>query len=45
MKWVLTCDNGKEIDMTYYIGRQIKGELTRQDVEQRIEFYQSTNKK
>ena len=30
--------------MTYYIGRQMEGELTRQDVEQRIKFYQKTNK-
>ena len=44
MKWVLTCDNGKEIDMTYYIGRQMDGEITRQDVLDRIEFYKSTNK-
>ena len=44
MQWILTCENGKQIDMTYYIGKQIEGELTRQDVEQRIEFYKSTNK-
>ena len=44
MQWILTCDNGKEIDMTHYIGKQMDGELTREDVENRIEFYKSTNK-
>ena len=43
MKWTLTCKNGKEIDMSYYIGKQMDGELTRQDVLDRIEFYKSTN--
>jgi hypothetical protein len=43
MQWILTCDNGKEIDMTHYIGKQMDGELTRQDVEDRIQFYKSTN--
>ena len=44
MQWILTCDNGKEIDMTHYIGKQMDGKITRQDVEDRIEFYKSTNK-
>ncbi len=44
MIWVLKCENGKEIDMTYYIGKQMEGKITRQDVEQRIKFYQKTNK-
>jgi|TARA_R110001592_G_scaffold52929_1_gene162396 hypothetical protein len=43
MQWTLTCNNGKEIDMTYYIGKQMDGELTREDVLERIEFYKSTN--
>ena len=38
MKWVLTCDNGKEIDMSYYIGQQMENKITRQDVLDRIEF-------
>jgi hypothetical protein len=45
MQWTLTCENGKQIDMTYYIGRQMEGEITRADVEERIKFYQLTNKK
>ena len=44
MIYTLTCPNGKEIDMTHYIGKQIEGEITRQDVLDRIEFYKSTNK-
>jgi hypothetical protein len=44
MKWVLTCENGKEIDMTYYIGKQMENKITRQDVLDRIKFYKSTNK-
>ena len=45
MQWILTCENGKQIDMSSDILKQMSGEITRQDVEQRIEFYQSTNKK
>ena len=45
MQWTLTCPNGKEIDMTHYIGEQMDGKLTRQDVLERIEYYKLTNKK
>jgi len=44
MKYTLTCDNGKEIDMTSYIIQQSENKITRQDVLNRIEFYKSTNK-
>ena len=44
MQWILTCENGKQIDMSSDILKQMSGEITRQDVEQRIEFYQKTNK-
>ena len=44
MQWILTCDNGKEIDMSYYIGQQMEKKITRQDVLDRIEFYKSTNR-
>ena len=43
MKYTLTCDNGKEIDMTSYIIQQSENKITRQDVLNRIEFYKSTN--
>jgi len=43
MQFILTCQNGKQIDMSSYILRQIKGELTRQDVEKIITNYQKSN--
>ena len=45
MQYILTCPNGKKIDMTSDVLKQMKGEITRQDVEDRITFYQETNKK
>ena len=45
MKYTLTCNNGKEIDMTSYIIQQSENKITRQDVLDRIEFYKLTNKK
>ena len=45
MIYTLKCLNGKQIDMTGYILQQMKGELTRQDVLDRIEFYKQTNTK
>jgi hypothetical protein len=45
MIYTLTCSNGKQINMTEYILQQMKGELTRQDVLDRIEFYKRTNTK
>ena len=43
MQYILTCQNGKQIDMTSYINLQSEGDITRSDVLQRIEFYKSTN--
>ncbi len=45
MTYTLTCSNGKQIDFTEYILKQMKGEITRQDVLDRIEFYKQTNTK
>ena len=45
MQFILTCPNGKQIDMSNDILRQMKGEITREDVETRIKFYKLTNKK
>ena len=45
MQYILTCPNGKKINMTNDILRQIDGQITRQDVQDRINFYKSTNKK
>ena len=43
MQFILTCPNGKQIDMSSDILKQISGKITRQDVEQRITFYKKTN--
>jgi hypothetical protein len=45
MQFILTCPNGKQIDMTSDVLKQMKGEITRQDVEERITFYKETNEK
>lgn len=44
MKYELTCDNGKVIDLTSDILDQMEGRVTRQEVIERIEFYKETNK-
>ena len=44
MQWILKCQNGKEIDMSGMIMLQMQGEITRQDVEEKIKFYKETNK-
>jgi len=43
MQFILTCPNGKQIDMTSDVLKQMKGELTRQDVEKIITNYQNSN--
>lgn len=45
MQFILTCQNGKQIDMSSDVLKQWKGEITREDVEKKIKFYQSINKK
>ncbi len=44
MQFILTCPNGKQIDMSHDILLQMEKKITRQDVLNRIEFYKSTNK-
>ena len=44
MQFILTCQSGKQIDMSSDILQQMTGEITRQDVQSRINFYQLTNK-
>ena len=43
MQYTLTCPNGKKIDFTEYILRQMKGELTRNDIKAIIAYYQCEN--
>lgn len=45
MKFILTCENGKQIDMSSDILEQMEGKVSREEVEERIIFYQQTNKK
>jgi hypothetical protein len=43
MQYILTCPNGKKIDMTSYVLKQMQGEVTREDVQQKITYYKQTN--
>jgi len=45
MKFILTCENGKQIDMSSDVLEQMEGKVSREEVEERIKFYQLTNKK
>lgn len=44
MQFILNLPNGKQIDMSSDILKQMSGEISREDVQKRINFYQSTNK-
>jgi hypothetical protein len=44
MQFILTCQNGKQIDMSGYLLMQLSGEITREQVQERINYYKSTNK-
>ena len=44
MKYILTCNNGKKIDMSSDILLQMENKITRRDVLDKIYFYKSTNK-
>ena len=43
MQFILTCPNGKQINMSDDVLRQMSGEITRDEVQERINFYQTTN--
>jgi hypothetical protein len=43
MIFTLKCPNGTEIDMSSYILLQMSGEITREVVKERIDFYMKTN--
>ena len=45
MQFILTCPNGKQIDMSSDILLQMENKISKQDVEERIEFYNKTNLK
>ncbi len=44
MQFILTCQNGKQIDMSGYLLMQLDGEITREQVQERINYYKTTNK-
>jgi len=44
MQFILNLPNGKQIDMSSDILKQMSGEISRKDVQDRIKFYKSTNK-
>jgi len=43
MRYTLTCPNGKQINMTSYILKQMKGEMSRQEVKDLILAYKLLN--
>ena len=43
MQFILTCPNGKKIDMSEYILMQLNGKITRGEIQTRIDYYKSTN--
>jgi hypothetical protein len=44
MQFILTCENGKQIDMSTDVLQQMEGLIERQEVLERINYYKSTNK-
>lgn len=44
MQFILNLPNGKQIDMSSDILKQMEGEITREEVQEKITFYQQTNK-
>ena len=44
MQFTLNLPNGKQVDMSSDILKQMSGEITKQDVENKINFLKSTNK-
>ena len=43
MQYILTCHNGKQIDMTSDVLKQLKGEITREDVTNKIQLLMDNN--
>ena len=45
MQFILTCPNGKQIDISSDILKQMSGKISREDVQNKIKFYNNTNTK
>ncbi len=43
MQFILNLENGKQIDMSSYIMKQIKGEMTREQVQEKIKQFKLQN--
>jgi len=43
MQYILTCPNGEKIDMTSDVLKQWKGEITREDVTNKIQLLKDNN--
>ena len=43
MQFILNLENGKQIDMSSYIMKQIKGEMTREQVQDKIKQFKNQN--
>jgi len=44
MQFILTCENGKQIDMSTDVLQQMDSLIGRQEILERINYYKSTNK-
>jgi hypothetical protein len=44
MQFILTCPNGKQIDMSTDVLQQMEGLIERQEILERINYYKTTNK-
>ena len=43
MQFILHLENGKQIDMSSYIMKQMKGEMTREQVQEKIKQFKKQN--
>ena len=43
MQFILNLENGKQIDMSSYIMKQIRGEMTREQVQDKIKQFKNQN--
>lgn len=43
MQFILHLENGKQIDMSSYIMKQIRGEMTREQVQEKIKQFKNQN--
>ena len=43
MQFILNLENGKQIDMSSYIMKQMRGEMTREQVQEKIKQFKKQN--